>query len=228
MDFELEMGFFLGPGNKLGDPIDVRTADDHVFGMVLLNDWSARDIQTWEYQPLGPFLAKNFATTISPWVVTMEALAPFRVKAAEAQAPPPLPHLADPDFFVFDINLQVDLQAEGMTGVQTICRSNARNLYWSMRQMIAHHTSSGCNFKPGDLCGTGTISGETPDSYGSMLEISWKGTKELQVADGSTRKFLKDGDTIILSGFCQGKGYRIGFGNCVGKILPPHPLKASM
>ena len=222
LDFELEMGFFIGTGNNLGEPISIENAHEHIFGMVLLNDWSARDIQAWEYQPLGPFLAKNFATSISPWVVTMDALTPFRVDAPK-QDPAPLSYLKADSANGLDLNLEVTLQSASMDAPQTISRSNMKYLYWSMEQMLAHHTVTGCNMRTGDLCGTGTISGPTEDSYGSMLELTWRGEKPITLPNGETRKFLQDGDTVVMKGYCQGDGYRVGFGEVTGKIL--HALK---
>jgi fumarylacetoacetase len=178
---------------------------------VLLNDWSARDIQKWEYVPLGPFLAKNFATTISPWVVTLDALEPFRVAGPE-QNPVPLPYLRHTRSAAFDINLTVSLEAAGLEQPFVLTRSNLKYMYWSCEQQLAHHTVSGCNMRPGDLLGTGTISGPTPDSYGSMLELTWRGTKPIKLPNGTERKFMQDNDTVVLHGFCQGDGYRIGFG----------------
>lgn len=218
LDFELEMGFFVGKGNDLGEPISIENAHEHIFGMVLLNDWSARDIQAWEYQPLGPFLAKNFATSISPWVVTMDALEPFRVKGPE-QEPSPLPYLGT-NANGFNIQLEVSLQSARMDAPQVISRSNMKHLYWSIDQMLAHHTITGCNMRVGDLCGTGTISGPTEDSYGSLLELTWRGEKPIQLPNGEERKFLQDGDMLTMRGYCQGDGYRIGFGEVTGKILP--------
>lgn len=219
LDFELEVGFFVGTGNELGKPISIDKADEQIFGMVLLNDWSARDIQAWEYQPLGPFLAKNFATSISPWVVTMDALEPFRVRGPE-QDPAPLPYLRADSVSGFDIALEVTLQSARMDAPQTISRSNMKHLYWSIGQMLAHHTVTGCNMRPGDLCGTGTISGPTEDSLGSMLELTWRGERPIQLPGGETRTFLQDGDTVTIKGYCQGNGYRIGFGEVTAKILP--------
>ncbi len=218
LDFELEMGFFVGKGNNLGEPISIASAQEHIFGMVLLNDWSARDIQAWEYQPLGPFLAKNFATSISPWVVTMDALEPFRVKGPE-QDPAPLPYLGT-NSNGYDIQLEVSLQSARMDAPQIISRSNMKHLYWSIDQMLAHHTITGCNMRVGDMCGTGTISGPTEDSYGSLLELTWRGEKPIQLSSGEERKFLQDGDTLTMRGYCQGDGYRIGFGEVTGIILP--------
>lgn len=222
LDFELEIGLLMGPGNPLGRPIPVDSAGDHAFGMVLVNDWSARDIQQWEYVPLGPFLAKNFATTISPWVVTMEALEPFRT-AGPKQEPQPLLYLRSTGDWSYDIRLEVWLQGEGMEQPQRICVSNARYLYWNLCQQIAHHTITGCNLCPGDLLASGTISGPTPDSFGSLLELAWKGTKPLNFPNGQTRAFIEDGDRIVMTGWCQGQGYRIGFGEAAGKILPALP-----
>lgn len=224
LDFELEMGYFIGPGNELGSPIPIAEAADHVFGLVLVNDWSARDIQAWEYVPLGPFLAKNLGTTISPWVVPLAALEPFRV-AGPPQAPTPLPYLQSSGQQAYDINLEVRLQSAAMTAAQTIARSNFKYLYWNMAQQVAHHTITGCNLRPGDLLATGTISGPTADSYGSMLELTWRGERPIELADGSERKFLQDGDTLILTGWCQGDGYRVGFGEAVGTVLPPKALR---
>ncbi|MFM8876450.1 MAG: fumarylacetoacetase [Anaerolineae bacterium] len=218
LDFELEMGFFVGKGNNLGEPISIASAQEHIFGMVLLNDWSARDIQAWEYQPLGPFLAKNFATSISPWVVTMDALEPFRVKGPE-QDPAPLPYLGT-NSNGYDIQLEVSLQSARMDTPQIISRSNMKHLYWSIDQMLAHHTITGCNMRVGDMCGTGTISGPTEDSYGSLLELTWRGEKPIHLSSGEERKFLQDGDTLTMRGYCQGDGYRIGFGEVTGIILP--------
>jgi fumarylacetoacetase len=224
MDFEMETGFFVGPGNKLGDPITIDQAEEHIFGMVLMNDWSARDIQKWEYVPLGPFNGKNLGTAISPWVVTMDALAPF-VRQGQAQDEPPiLPYLKDSKPAAYDIKLHVELQPDGSDERFTLCRTNFLNMYWSMRQQLVHHSSTGCNMRPGDLLGSGTISGTTPDSFGSMLELCWKGTKPIELPNGQVRKFLADGDTVVMTGFCQGEGFRVGFGQCIGKVLPAHAL----
>ena len=213
LDFELEMGFFIGPGTVLGNPIAVNTADKHIFGMVLVNDWSARDIQKWEYQPLGPFTAKNFATSISPWIVTLEALEPFRCKGPE-QSPQPLPYLRADGNLSYDIHLEILLQNS------PISRCNFRDLYWSMHQQLAHHTVTGCNVRPGDMMASGTISSPGGNG-GSMLELSWKGTKPVSLAGGEERRFLQDHDTVTFTGWCQGKGYRVGFGEVWGTILPP-------
>ena len=221
VDFELEVGVFVGPGNELGTPIAANAAFDHLFGMVLLNDWSARDIQAWEYVPLGPFLAKNFGTSISPWVVTLEALEPFRTDGP-AQDPSPLPYLRSSGPSSYDIHLEVSLQGEKMRQAQRVCVSNFKHLYWSIGQQVAHHTVNGCNLKPGDLLASGTISGSASESYGSLLELSWRGTKPLSLGDGEERTFLKDGDRVTFRGWCQGDGYRIGFGEVTGRILPAH------
>ena len=222
MDFELEVGAFVGVGNALGHPIDVNeAAEKHIFGLVLMNDWSARDIQKWEYVPLGPFGGKNLGTTISPWVVPMEALKPFRsATSAGTQTPKPHPYLQMKDYRSYDIKLQVAIENKAWKGPHVISKSNFRNMYWTVEQQLAHHTITGCNMQTGDLYGSGTISGTTPDSFGSMLEICWKGTKPLTMPDGSQRKFLADGDDVVMTGYCQGDGYRVGFGECRGKILP--------
>jgi fumarylacetoacetase len=219
LDFELEMGFFIGPGNELGRPIPVDRAAEHIFGLVLVNDWSARDIQKWEYVPLGPFLAKNFATSISPWVVMLDALEPFRV-AGPKQDPAPLPYLQSPGDWAYDIHLEVALQTAKMDKPERICGSNARHLYWNMAQQLAHHTVNGCNLRPGDLLASGTISGPTADSFGSMLELAWKATRPIRLSNGETRTFLEDGDRVTMTGWCQGQGYRVGFGEVTAKILP--------
>ncbi len=213
LDFELEMGFFIGLGSELGRPIPVHSATDHIFGMVLVNDWSARDIQKWEYQPLGPFTAKNFATSISPWVVPLEALEPFRCKGPE-QVPRPLSYLQAKGELSYNIELEVSLQDS------LISSSNFKYLYWNMQQQLAHHTITGCNVNPGDLMASGTISAPEQGGYGSLLELSWKGTKPIRLKNGEDRKFLQDGDTVTLTGWCQGAGYRIGFGEVTGTILP--------
>jgi fumarylacetoacetase len=219
LDFELEMGFFVGPGNELGHPIPVTAAAEHIFGMVLVNDWSARDIQKWEYVPLGPFLAKNFGTSISPWVVTLDALEPFRT-AGPRQEPEPLPYLRSVGDWSYNIHLEVYLQSARMAQPQRICASNFRHLYWNICQQLAHHTVNGCNLRPGDLLASGTISGPTPDSYGSLLELAWKGTRPLSLPDGERRTFLQDGDRVTMTAWCEGPGYRVGFGEVTGCILP--------
>jgi fumarylacetoacetase len=218
-DFELEMAFLIGPGNSLGTPISVDRAADHIFGLVLMNDWSARDIQAWEYQPLGPFLAKNFATSISPWVVTLEALEPFR-KPLPPQDPEPLPYLRAKNDFTLEIELEADLQPSSMNAPQVITRSNFQNLYWSISQQLAHHTINGCNLEPGDLLASGTISGAKEESRGCMLELTWRGANPLKLRNGETRKWLEDGDRLTITGWCQGNGYRVGFGEVTGRVLP--------
>jgi fumarylacetoacetase len=220
LDFELETAFIVGAETALGDSVSVSEAESLMFGMVLLNDWSARDIQQWEYVPLGPFNAKTFATSISPWIVTMGALEPFRV-AGPVQEPAPLPYLQQSGAHSFDIALAVELQPEGAKQPTTICRTNYRAMYWSMAQQLAHHTVSGCNVCVGDLMASGTISGSTPDSFGSLLELSWNGQKPLTLSDGSTRRsFLEDGDRVTMRGWCQGAGYRVGFGEVSARVLP--------
>src|SRR5262245_5132167 len=219
LDYELEMAVLIGPGNSLGQPIPIDRAVDHIFGFVLMNDWSARDIQAWEYQPLGPFLAKNFSTSISPWVVTMEALEPFR-NPLPKQDPEPLPYLRAKNDFTFDIQLEAKLQTAKMKAAHTTTRTNFQNLYWSVAQQLAHHTVGGCNLQPGDLLASGTISGETEESRGCMLELTWRGANPLKLPNRETRKWLEDGDTLKITGWCNGDGYRIGFGEVSGKILP--------
>uniref|UniRef100_A0A8C8YTZ7 Fumarylacetoacetase n=1 Tax=Prolemur simus TaxID=1328070 RepID=A0A8C8YTZ7_PROSS len=219
LDLELEMAFFVGPGNRLGEPIPISRAHEHIFGMVLMNDWSARDIQKWEYVPLGPFLGKSFGTTISPWVVPMDALLPFAVRGPE-QDPQPLPYLRHDRPYAFDINLSVALKAAGCAQRPPLC---PQHMYWTMLQQLTHHSVNGCNLRPGDLLASGTISGPEPESFGSMLELSWRGTKAIELGNGQTRKFLLDGDEVIITGHCQGDGYRVGFGQCTGKVLPALP-----
>ncbi|XP_007258217.3 fumarylacetoacetase [Astyanax mexicanus] len=219
LDIELEMAFFVGAGNKLGEPIPIEKAHEHIFGMVLMNDWSARDIQAWEYVPLGPFLGKNFGTTISPWVVPMEALMPF-AEPNVVQDPEPLPYLCHQDPYTFNINLFVSVKGEKMSKASTICKSNFKYMYWTMKQQLAHHTVNGCNARPGDLLASGTISGPDPESFGSMLELSWRGSKTIDLGGGESRTFLKDGDEVTITGYCEGRGYRVGFGQCQGKIIP--------
>lgn len=219
IDFELEMGIFIGPGNAPGEPIPVERAARHIFGMVLVNDWSARDIQRWEYQPLGPFLAKNFATSISPWVVTLDALEPFRT-AGPTQDPEPLPYLHSQGDWAYDIHLEVWLQGEKMPASHRICASNFKHLYWNICQQVAHHTVNGCNLRPGDLLASGTISGPEPSSRGSLLELAWQGKEPIEFPNGETRVSLLDGDRVSMTGWCQGDGYRIGFGEVSGRVLP--------
>ncbi len=219
MDFELEMGFVIGQPSELGSSISTEEAEDHIFGLCLFNDWSARDIQKWEYVPLGPFLGKSFASSISPWIVTLEALDHFRISGPEQTNPETLPYLKYSGNKRYDIKLEVLIQPEG--GEETsISKSNFQYMYWNMCQQLAHHTVNGCNVNAGDMCASGTISGPTPESYGSMLELSWKGTKPLKLKDGSERKFLQDHDTLILRGYGEKDGVRIGFGEVTGKVLP--------
>ncbi len=222
LDLELETGFIVGRGNPLGEPIGVDTAEEHIFGLVLLNDWSARDIQQWEYVPLGPFNSKTFATSISPWVVTMDALAPFRVPGP-VQDPTPLAYLCHQRAHGFDVHLEVALRPRGAPAGTTICRTNLKYLYWSMAQQLAHHTVSGCNTRVGDLMGSGTISGPAPDALGSLLELTRNGQTPIAI-NGVERTFLEDGDEVAITGWCQGDGYRIGFGSVTGTVLPAHPL----
>ncbi len=219
LDFELELGAFIGASNPLGQPIPVDEAAQHLFGMVLVNDWSARDVQRWEYQPLGPFLAKNFATSVSPWVVTLDALEPFRT-AGPPQDPEPLAYLRGGADAAYDIHLEVWLQTPAMPRPKRISATNARYLYWSVAQQVAHHTVNGCNLRPGDLLASGTISGPSPDSLGSLLELAWKGTRPLSLEGGETRVFLQDGDVLTLTGWCEGPGYRVGFGEVTGRVAP--------
>jgi fumarylacetoacetase len=217
LDFELEMAFTIGRETPLGQSIPAGQAEDYIFGMVLFNDWSARDVQRWEYQPLGPFLSKNFGSSISPWVVTLEALEPFRT-ASPPQNPPVLPYLQTPGNHTFDIQLQVLIQPEN--GSETlICQSNFKDLYWNICQQLAHHTVNGCNMKVGDLLASGTISGKTPGSYGSMLELTQGGKTPLLLPDGSERKFIQDYDTVILRAFCQKDNLRLGFGEVRTQII---------
>jgi fumarylacetoacetase len=217
-DYELEMAFLIGPGNSLGESVPIERAADHIFGLVLMNDWSARDIQAWEYQPLGPFLAKNFCTSISAWVVTLEALDPFR-KRLPPQDPEPLPYLRAKDDFTFDIRLEAALQSSSMEAPHIITRTNFQNLYWSISQQLAHHTVNGCNLQPGDLLASGTISGPTEESRGCMLELTWRGANPLKLPNGETRKWLVDGDELAVTGWCEGDNYRVGFGEVSGRIL---------
>lgn len=218
VDFELEMAFITGKESKLGESIPIEQTEDYIFGMVLFNDLSARDIQKWEYVPLGPFLAKSFGSVISPWIVTMEALQPFRVEGPK-QDPPVLPYLTSEGKDNYDIQLEVSLTPDN--GAETtLCRSNYRYLYWSVKQQLAHQTVNGCNIRIGDMYGSGTISGSAPDSYGSMLELSWQGTKPIPLNEGGERKFIQDHDTITMRGHCQNNKVRIGFGECITKILP--------
>ena len=218
LDFELEMAFITCSNTELGQSIPVASAENHIFGMVLFNDWSARDVQVWEYVPLGPFLAKNFASSISPWIVTMDALEAFKVDGPKQEVKV-LPYLASEGKKSFDINLSVAVQPEGVEE-KVVCNSNYKYMYWNICQQLAHHTINGCNIEVGDMYGSGTISGSTPDSYGSMLELAWKGTKPLKMSDGSERKFIDDGDTVIMRGFAEKDGKRVGFGEVKTKVLP--------
>ncbi|TMM56933.1 fumarylacetoacetase [Maribacter algarum] len=218
VDFELEMAFITTDANTLGEHVPIEEAEDYIFGMVLFNDWSARDIQKWEYVPLGPFLAKNFASSISPWIVTMDALEPFRVDSPK-QEPKPFPYLQQMGKHSFDIHLEVAIQPENNEAT-TVSKSNFKYMYWTMAQQLAHHTINGCIVNSGDMMGSGTISGPTSDSYGSMLELSWQGTKPVPLNNGETRKFIQDNDTVILTGYCQKNGVHIGFGEVSTKLLP--------
>lgn len=233
LDIELELGLFVGPGNALGQPVPIEEAADHIFGYVLVNDWSARDLQQWEYVPLGPFLGKNFCTSISPWVVPAAALDGFRVdgepQTAEAGNPAPLPYLRQREPRGLDIELAVALDTEAMraggTPPEVIARSNAHYLYWSPEQQLTHHAVGGCNLRPGDLLASGTISGETPDSYGSLLELTWRGERPLALPSGETRTFLADGDRITLAGLARRGDRAVSFGTVEGTIAPTaHPL----
>jgi len=224
LDIELETGFIVGVPNALGEPIPCEEAEQHIFGMVLLNDWSARDLQAWEYVPLGPFNAKTFATSISPWIVTMDALEPFRTAQPE-QSPEPLPYLRHAGEHAFDIQLEALLKPQGKAQATTLAHTNFKYMYWSMAQQLAHHTVSGCNTRVGDLMGSGTLSGPTRDSLGALLERTYNGREPITLATGEQRTFIEDGDELTLRGWCQGAGYRVGFGVCTGTILPAHPVK---
>ena len=229
LDYELELAAFVSRPNAQGSPVPITQAEDHLFGMALFNDWSARDIQAWEYQPLGPFLSKNFASTLSPWIVTLEALAPFRAPWTRASGDPqPLPYLDSPgtrDRGGFDIQLEVLLQTPRMReaglAAQRLTRSNFNEAYWTVAQMLAHHTVGGCNLQAGDLLGSGTMSGPSADQGGSLQELSLGGTRPLILANGETRRFLEDGDSVVMRGRCERAGFRsIGFGDCEGRVLP--------
>lgn len=232
LDYELEMGFFVGgQGNAMGKPLKITEAENNIFGVVLLNDWSARDIQAWEYVPLGPFTAKNFATSISAWVVTIDALNDFRCSTSagpEQNNPVPLPYLIDPDYArsTFDVRLEVALTPKEDTVASVISVGNLRCMYWNMKQQLVHHSITGCPMRAGDLLGSGTISGPDETSYGSMLELSWRGAKDIKLKGDKTRKFLQDGDTVTMTGYAQGNGYRVGFGSVSGKILPAYDFSA--
>jgi fumarylacetoacetase len=230
LDYEAEAGFFVGPGNRLGEPVPIGTAEEHIFGLCLVNDWSARDVQAWEYQPLGPFLAKSFATTLSPWVVTLEALAPFRMPlASRAEGDPqPLPHLFDPDdqrYGGIALTVEVWLSSSQMrqAGIDPMLLScgSLADLYWTIAQMLAHHTSNGCNLRPGDLLATGTISGAANSARGCLMELTRRGAEPVTLPTGEPRQFLENGDEVILRGYCQRPGAaRLGFGECRGIVLP--------
>lgn len=220
LDFELETAFVVGKGNNIGHPIAINQAADHIFGMVLLNDWSARDIQKWEYVPLGPFNAKTFASEVSPWIVTMDALTPFKT-SCPTQEPKPLAYLNEKDSdSSFDITLSVELLPENADSATVVCETNFKYMYWSMAQQLTHHTITGCKVEVGDMMGSGTISGPTPDTYGSMLEIAWNATKPVELKGGETRSFIEDGDTVIMKGYSEKDGIRVGFGEVRGKVLP--------
>jgi fumarylacetoacetase len=231
LDYELEIGAFIGPGNRLGTPIPLEDAEDHLFGVCLVNDWSARDVQAWEYQPLGPFLAKNFATTVSPWVVTVDALAPFRVPPAlrAEEEPPPLPYLDSPchrrsggiDLVVEAALASAAMREQGMEPVR-MSQSRFRDMYWTLAQMITHHASNGCNLKPGDLVASGTVSGPEASMRGCLLELTWRGTEPVDLPSGERRAFLEDGDEVVLRACCERPGHarRIGLGTCRGVIVP--------
>jgi fumarylacetoacetase len=230
LDYEVELAAWVGPGNELGARVPLAEAEQHVFGLSLLNDWSARDIQAWEYQPLGPFLAKSFATTVSPWIVTLEALAPFRGPAPtrDATDPAPLPHLSaglDPARSGIDVVVEAHLltavmRDRGLAPVK-LSRASSLDLHWTFSQMVAHHTSNGCNLRPGDLLGSGTVSGPSPDSLGCLLELTRRGQERIELPSGETRAFLEDGDEVILRGYCERPGFRrIGLGECRGVVLP--------
>ena len=220
LDYELEIGAFLGPGNRMGEPIPISEAAEHIAGLCLLNDWSARDIQRWEYQPLGPFLAKNFATSISGWIVTLEALAPFRMPAPQHDVPV-LAYLQSSVDAGFDISLEVYLSTALMTAPALVSRSSFKSLYWTLAQMVAHHTSNGCPLRPGDLIASGTVSGPEKINRGCLLEQTWKGTEPISLPSGEQRTFLEDGDQVLITGYCAREGFRrIGFGQCLGEVLP--------
>lgn len=218
LDFELELAFITGKSTKLGDSVSTAEAEDYIFGFVLFNDWSARDIQAWEYVPLGPFLGKSFGSSISPWVVTLEALEPFRTQGP-IQEPEVLPYLKSEKPGNFDIHLEVYIQPEGKSASK-VCTSNFKYMYWNIAQQLAHHTINGCNINVGDMMASGTISGPTADSFGSMLELSWKGTKPVKLETGEERRFIEDGDTVIMKGFAEKDGIRVGFGEVSSQVLP--------
>ncbi len=223
VDFELEMAFITTDANDLGESIPVEEAEEYIFGLVLFNDWSARDIQKWEYVPLGPFLSKNFASCISPWIVTLDALEPYRVKSPKPLKPQ-LPYLQYEGKKSFDINLEVAIQPSGSKET-VVSQSNFKYMYWNMAQQLAHHTINGCPVNSGDMMGSGTLSGKTPDSYGSMIELTWAGKKAVKLSDGTERKFINDNDTVIMRGHCEKDGTRIGFGEVSTKLLPVYNKK---
>jgi fumarylacetoacetase len=232
LDYECELGAFVGPGNALGEPIPIARAEEHLFGVCLVNDWSARDIQSWEYQPLGPFLAKSFATTVSPWVVTMAALAPFRVPASPRPEgdPRPLPYLRDEGgenearggiAIVMEVWLRTAAMRERGEAPVRLTSARFADMYWTLAQMLAHHASNGCNLRPGDLLASGTVSGPERGARGSLLELTWRGSEPLRLPGGEERTFLRDGDEVILRGRCEREGFvGIGFGECAGEVLP--------
>ncbi len=219
LDVEIEVGFLIGQPSQFGQPISVNSAAEHVFGLTLVNDWSARDIQKWEYVPLGPFLGKNFCTSISPWVVTLDALEPFRV-AGPSQEPEPLSYLQNSRDWNFNIELAITLQTKSMTQPEVIATPNAKTIYWDCCQELAHHTVNGCPMQTGDLFASGTVSGADANTYGSLIELTWAGQQPIQLSNGEQRVFLQDGDTVTMSGYCQGHGYRVGFGEVTGTVLP--------
>jgi len=220
LDYELEVGVMIGKGNALGQSVPIDRAEQHILGLCIVNDWSARDVQTWEYQPLGPFLAKNFATSISPWIVTLDALAPFRVDAP-VNDPPPLPYLSPPGA-LYEIALEVWLRSAKMREPMLVSRGNFRDMYWTIAQLVTHHASNGCNLRAGDLLASGTVSGTTKESRGCLLERTWRGSEPLELPTGEQRRFLEDGDEVIMRAYCEREGTtRIGFGECRGTVLPP-------
>jgi fumarylacetoacetase len=218
LDIELETAFIIGKVTRIGESVSTEKADDYIFGMLLFNDWSARDIQTWEYVPLGPFLAKNFASTVSPWIVTLEALEPFRTKGYH-QDPEVLPYLKYEGDRNLDIQLQVFIKPD-QGEENLLITSNYKYMYWTMEQQLAHHTVNGCNIRVGDMMASGTISGPQPHEFGSLLELTWRGTKPVKLSDGSERKFVNDLDTVIIRGHCEKEGMRVGFGQCAATLLP--------
>ena len=218
LDFELEMGFYVGMPSAMGETVDIGVVKEHILGFVLVNDWSARDVQRWEYQPLGPFLAKSFGTSVSPWVVLPDALEPFRVTRLE-QDPPVLNHLRTSEPMAYDVTLEIKLKPEEAADYTTVSKTNANQLYWSFDQQLAHQASNGTPLSWGDLYASGTISGTEEGSFGSLLELTWRGSKPVQVGE-TIRKFLEDGDSLVLTGYCQGEGFRVGFGEVEGTILP--------